>query len=203
MNQMKYVEGDLFESLIDDTELGTIIIPHVCNNQGKMGAGFVIPLAQAYPDAKTAYTEWHRTNKVPHLTPHRPITHSSKDGHFGLGQVQFVSVVHAVPDTPRVVIANMIAQTLDGKRPLSYKYLTRCMDRVRQQAERYAESEGTTRIVFPLFGGKLAGGNWNFIEHLVQDYWHQFDLRCHYLARFLDDSWTPPENGIVEFETRP
>jgi len=206
--QIKYVEGDLFESLTTDSDPGVILIPHVCNDKGAWGAGFVVPLAQAFPDVRTAYLEWHRTNKQPDLGCHIDSTSEN----FGIGQVQFVEAmpkreVHGKP-YPQIVVANMIAQTLGGKRPLSYKYLMKCMVAVSQKAFINAcleaegvhpDDAGTVRIVCPMFGAGLAGGDWNFVERLIEDCWHKVPVRVHYLQRFLPDNWSPPENGIHEF----
>jgi len=107
---IKYVEADLFEHI--KTVDSDIVIPHVCNNLGKMGAGFVIPLEQNFPEAKECYLGWFE-GKLAESSD----SHHQTDA-FGLGETQFVRVV----DNPKViVVANMVAQTLGGKRPLYYR----------------------------------------------------------------------------------
>ena len=39
----------------DNIPNGEVIIPHICNNVGGWGAGFVVPLGRHYPDAKKSY----------------------------------------------------------------------------------------------------------------------------------------------------
>lgn len=157
---MKYVEGDLFEGVNDETP--NTIIAHVCNDKKRWGSGFVIPLAQAYPNSREAYMAL--SSGV-------------------LGHTQFVSVAE------NVKVANMIAQTLGGSRPLFYNHLARCMDRVAD------ECEGGWRIACPLFGSKLAGGDWNFVEKLIEDCWTRqgIDVTVHYLKQFMPDNWSPPD----------
>ena len=118
-----------------------IIIAHVCNNKGAWGSGFVIPLGKKYPLAKSEYLENFEW--------------------FDLGETQIVEV-----DYPTVFVANMFAQTLGGKRPLFYNALAKCIDEVREEAE-----IRNATIIAPMFGAGLAGGNWSFIEELIEDCW--------------------------------
>ena len=190
----------------NDTTDGMIVVPHVCNDQGRMGAGFVVPLAKAFPDAKTAYIAWHRTKQpVEHPSPslNCEIFHFPQ-GNFGLGQVQFVEVMpqRKVHDKwyPSVVIANMVAQNLGGKRPLHYNHLVACMESVRRfmgrvgHAKMGESSDAEVRILCPMFGGALAGGDWGFVEQLVVDCWMRpgYDVTVSYLKQFLPEGYEPP-----------
>ena len=104
---IKIVRGDLFENVakiiaLDDSV--KIIIPHVTNNRGVAGAGFVIPLTKYYPAWLSDY----------------------KKGNLELGEVVFTTVNN-------VTIASMCAQTLLPKeRNLNYGYLVECMQEVKQ-----------------------------------------------------------------------
>ncbi len=174
---IKYVEADLFEHI--KTIDGDIVIPHVCNNQGAWGKGFVIPLAQNYPQAREAYLKWHKNELI-----------ESSDGHhqtddFDLGETQFVRV----GDESRVVIvANMVAQVLGGERPLRYNHLATCMNYVAVANQGY-------HIVAPMFGAGLAGGDWNFIEDLIEDCWGGHDVTICYLKQFLPKNWELPKEN--------
>jgi hypothetical protein len=55
-NLIHYVEGDLFKSL-DEVRNSTtlVVIAHVVNDQKVWGVGFVLPLAQRFPEARDAY----------------------------------------------------------------------------------------------------------------------------------------------------
>lgn len=93
---MQYVKGNLFDHLEPN-----IIIPHVCNNKGGWGSGFVVPLGQKFPEAKTYYRQF--------------------IAEYDLGTNQYIQCGN-------VTVCNMIAQTLGGKRPLYYNKLAECMD---------------------------------------------------------------------------
>jgi O-acetyl-ADP-ribose deacetylase (regulator of RNase III) len=158
MNTIKYEEGDLFAAIAKLKKI--IAIPHVCNNQGAWGAGFVVPLAKTFPLAKQRYY------------------HMLKQHGLELGDVHYSHI----PDT-RIVVANMIAQTLGGERPLYYNMLAKCMDDI----SRMLESEGTRKnnieIHAPAFGSGLAGGRWDIIAELIEDCWlrRNLSVTIHYL----------------------
>ena len=121
MPKINYIEGDLFAAVNDHQN--SIVIPHVCNSKGAWGAGFVIPLAKAYPSTRECYLNWFESRNSDD-DPNEGKTDVLHTGTFSLGHVQTVLV------ESDVAVANMVAQTLGGKRPLSYKHLGRCMERV-------------------------------------------------------------------------
>jgi len=98
---IKYIEGDLFAE-IKEVKDKLVVIPHVCNNQKKFGAGFVVPLAKHFPMAKQSYMS---------------------KSQLELGEVIYVK-------TGNVLICNMIAQELGGIRPLFYNHLAACLTSV-------------------------------------------------------------------------
>jgi len=131
------------------------IIPHVCNSLGKWGAGFVLAVSKAYPDAEKAY---------------RDATS------YDLGTVQFVEC------GGDIVVANMIAQwgirpvkdgSKEGCPPLRYSALFETMEKV----AKWAESSGKKcEIHAPKFGAGLAGGNWRAIEAFIKQLWSGFEV---------------------------
>lgn len=142
---INYVEGDLFAG-INDTK-NPIILPHIVNSKGAWGAGFVIPLAKHFPAAREQYLSWFQDR---YNSPTIP---------FELGNVQFVK-------RDNIYIANMLAQTLGGSRPLYYNHLINCMEEVGEAA-----LNANAEIIAPLFGSSLAGGNFDFIKELIYDCW--------------------------------
>jgi hypothetical protein len=174
---INYVEGDLFDAVINDNGSKGIFIPHVVNCKGGFGSGFVVPLGRTFPEVKRRYLEWANDGK------------GGPD--FGLGEVQFVSVTPN--DGKEIIVANMCAQTLGGKRPLFYNKLAICMDTVAAQIP-----ENEYRIVAPMFGSALAGGNWDFIEELINDCWLKrgIDVTIHYLPGQTPMGWTPPNKRV-------
>lgn len=190
MPVIKYIEGDLFDAVKNHDGPETIIIPHVCNSKSAWGAGFVLPLANAFPETRGNFLAWSRTHENTDS-----VTHT---GPYQLGHVQFVRV------KPKIVVANMVAQTLGGNRPLSYKYLGRCMERVSSFCDSITKHDDVPRIVAPMFGSGLAGGNWNFIEQMIEDHWgNKMEIYIHYLPQFLPKDWILPELGVHAFKERP
>lgn len=155
---IKYVEGDMFGPIKADSSPGPIIIPHVCNNRGAWGAGFVVPLGRNFPKSRHSYLAWEDNRNKIHGEDNNPP--------FALGETQFVNI------DDRVFVANMIAQIMGGARPLFYNHLARCMDSVAKFVkERNDAREHPAQIICPAFGSGLAGGNWAFIEQLIHDCW--------------------------------
>ena len=172
VKRIKYISGDLFDNIPD----GNVILPHVCNSIGAFGSGFVLPLASHFPVVKKEYLEWSR---------------SGND--FKLGETQFVQVKE------NLVVANMIAQTLGGTRPLFYNHLVNCMETVYNYCD---HQDLKPQIIAPLFGSKLAGGDFNFIEKLIEDCWlrRDIDVTICYLPQFLPDNWKPPVDTLHRSE---
>jgi hypothetical protein len=158
---IKYVKGDLFK-LIPDCP---VVIPHVCNNQNKWGRGFVVPLIAHYQKARIDFDEWSRKKCWFDASQHQLIP-------YGLGYTQIVNV------DKHVYVANMIAQVFyvkDGgirqTRPLYYNKLCDCMEQVAKFCQ-----DNQIAILAPKFGSELAGGNWEFVEKLIEDIWSGIDV---------------------------
>lgn len=166
---IKYIEGDLFGP-VKATKDKFIILPHVCNDQNAWGAGFVVPLRKHFPEAEVRYRQMSLI----------------------LGTV---GTVLAGDLSGNVMICNMIAQTLGGKRPLFYNHLARCMDQVAEvvkHAQTYQRLP--VEIHAPAFGSALAGGDWYVISQLIEDCW----LRVNPVPvniYYLPGTFLPPEQA--------
>jgi O-acetyl-ADP-ribose deacetylase (regulator of RNase III) len=132
---IRYVEGDATKPIER-----SCVLAHICNDAGRWGRGFVVPLGRAYPEAREAYLG------LPVRT---------------LGTVQFV------PSSSGVVVANMIAQhgvgTRRGAPPIRYEPLADCLE----QVGAYARAHGLS-VHMPRIGTGLAGGDWSLIEPLLR-----------------------------------
>lgn len=168
---IKYVEGDLFQNVQDN---GVVtVIPHICNNIGAWGAGFVVPLGKYYPEAQTQYLSLFRDRTV------------------DLGYTQFVVCNFGV------MVVNMIAQKgigkswEDGKEvPLiRYNALRNCMFDVRQKLK--GIDPASVQIKCPMFGSGLAGGDWIKIEEMIYEIWNEFDVTIYYFPQFLPAGFNP------------
>ena len=166
---LTFKKGDLF-SEIREPHTQTII-PHIVNDIGAWGSGFVVPLGKYYPRAKKRYLEVHKL------------------GWSRLGWTDFI----CFPDS-HITVANMYAQTgimnhSTGHRsqvndkPIRYEALVTCMravvDHIKLQ-DRLSEYERCptwpTKIIAPKFGSDRAGGNWDFIEELIEEIWADLDV---------------------------
>lgn len=136
-HKINYIEGDLFEAIKDKT--CRVVLPHICNVEGAFGAGFVVPLSKHFPEARASYFQ---------CNPKQ------------LGDVDFVWIKEK-----NILICNMIAQTLGGKRPIYYNHLAVCLNKVVDNLTADCE------IHAPAFGSGLAGGSYDIIEPLIYDAW--------------------------------
>jgi len=154
---IKYVTGNLFELIKPET---SIVIPHICNDSGGWGAGFVMALSKQWPPTmlkdspEWKYRQWF-DSRDSHFTKY--------DNPFSLDSVQDVT------PTDYIVVANMIAQhgtrSAENPKPIKYAALVQCMIKVADMCRDYRE------IHAPKFGSGLAGGNWAFIEELIEELW--------------------------------
>ena len=143
MTEIKYIKGDATNPIGD----GRKILIHCCNNEGKWGAGFVLALSKKWKEPEVRYRKWAKGY--------------IGNPKFELGNVQFVKV------KDDIVVGNMIGQDgigfKNGKPPIRYNAIERCLNEVAEVAKKYNAS-----IHAPKFGSALAGGDWNKIEELIK-----------------------------------
>lgn len=155
-------EGDLFTA-IRKSARKTIVVPHVVNDKGAWGAGFVVPLGTKFPYVKESYLKW---------------ANSETCDSFALGNIQ---EVHQLSGASDVIFVNMLAQSgLIGssrQRPLFYNHLVSCMEKVGELA-----LDHDAAIYCPKFGSGLAGGRWDFIEELIKDCWCETGIDTTYFV---------------------
>jgi O-acetyl-ADP-ribose deacetylase (regulator of RNase III) len=128
---------------------GAIVLAHVCNDVGKFGKGFVVPLGRRWPQVREAFFAWHR-GEAPGAPP------------YELGQVQFVEAA------PGLGVANMIGQHDDvlgpgDVPPVRYAAMRQALRRVATFAREYAAS-----VHMPRIGCGLAGGSWDVVGPMVE-----------------------------------
>lgn len=136
----------------------TVIVPHVCNNLNAFGAGFAKAVASEFPIVKENY----------HLL-------GPKFLKTNLGYTQYVETLSDKTYGHKLIFANMISQNgfLSEKniRPLNYLALCRSMLSVNKYILSNHHQDNPIEIHCPKFGSGLAGGNWRFIEDLINDIW--------------------------------
>lgn len=149
-----------------------IIIPHVVNDIGKWGKGFVNAITKRWSEGpRQAYLLW--ANKI------QGSPNEIEDGFnivicnpnsFALGETQFVFVPN------KVCIANMVGQHqirgMDAERPpIRYGATAQAMFKVAELANAHK-----AEIHCPKFGSDLAGGDWSVIKSLIQEIWVDNDI---------------------------
>ena len=138
---MQYKKGDLFNHL---EEHKNPVIIHVCNDIGRWGKGFVVPLGNYFPGAKKLFSNNYRNGVDSEL-----------------GNIQ-------IYENDMGTVINMIAQTgiypVDGVPPIRYKHLKRTLEGVAAYCK-----EKDVEIVMPKIGAGLAGGNWLVIEEYIKE----------------------------------
>jgi len=166
---IKYVVGDATRPPSNGG--GIRILPHICNNLGGWGAGYVLALSRRWPEPERRYREWaaicaEENEKIP----------------LGLCQVARVADEHG-----ELFVVNMVAQ--DGYRTsqrrvaVDYEALSECLGwlgrwAVDLEQVRTGFDMGRHRwkrasappVVFhmPRIGCGLAGGEWSKIEPLIE-----------------------------------
>lgn len=149
---LKIVEGDATDPQTTH-EKEVVVIPHVCNNLGAWGAGFVLALSKKYKKPEEVYKAYCHNNKA------FPI----------LGAVCYAKMDNFL------VVANMIAQdglvSKDNPIPIKYKALATAMASVADFIDHIGSPDNPIVIHCPKFGSDLAGGDWNFILELIRELW--------------------------------
>lgn len=152
---IKYKQGDLFDHVEEFS--GYTIIPHIVNNLGIWGSGFVIPLGKKFPSSKKMYLKHWES--------------------FKLGQTLLVKCGD-------VYVAHMFAQegisslstgpqSSVNSKPIRYVALVNCLQEIRNVVD---SSKVPCRIVAPKFGSLRSGGDWTVIEALIEEIWTDLDV---------------------------
>lgn len=144
--EINYIIGDATSPIGD----GKKILPHVCNDLGGWGSGYVLALSAKWKQPEEAY----RSEKS-----------------YVLGSTTIVEV------EPNISVANMIAQrgigakklrNAEGKivivQPIRYNALRECLTAVN-----YVAVQTGATLHCPRFGAGLSGGDWNIIEQIIKD----------------------------------
>lgn len=145
MSRIEYRIGDMFNQLPKDR---LVVIPHIVNNLGAFGAGFVVHLAKNYPKSKESYLNWASgKQEIPK---------------FDLGNTQPVKV------DDRIIVCNMLAQkgviSPTNPKPIRYFALAKCLEKVNNIC-----GVAGTEIHGPAFGSDLSGGDWRVISALIDE----------------------------------
>jgi len=162
----KIITGNVFQP---DCEGSLAVIPHIVNDIGAWGSGFVIGVTKnTGPKAEKVYKNWFESE------PNKE-EGCYETGKFFLGEVQFVNI------KPLLTIANMVGQsgTINkpsdiARPPIRYIALARAMCHVKDYMDTVNKLEFTDKtpeIHCPKFGSERAGGDWKIIEQMIFEIW--------------------------------
>lgn len=140
----KYIKGD-----ICDTELK--YIAHGVNTQNKMGSGVAKALYTRFPEVKTSYHDYINSG----------YKEFQRDPEDFLGDI-----CGTYSENGNKYIFNFFTQVnygYDGKKYVNYAAVSKCFRTV-------IKGIGTGKtIAIPKIGCGLGGGDWTFIEQLIND----------------------------------
>ena len=140
-----------------------VIIPHVCNNANVFEIGFSEQINKKYPSVKINYELLGKSFLLKNP-----------------GYVQFNDVDRNVSSNKRLIVSSMIAQNglknKNNKRPLNYAYLVKSMVLVKKFIVQNFNSENKVMVLTNKFGIGQTGGNWKFIECLIEDIWKDLEV---------------------------
>ena len=166
------------------------LCPHVCNNIGAFGAGFVAALNKVSDSPRKQYMKWHRDGVTKRA--------SGLEVPFRLGEVQYVSLFDGQIEK---IICNMIGQDgigpgstgnyqIKDRPPVRYWAIRKALLKVREQYDvgRSSKLLDQHDIVSPLFGAGLAGGYTDEIYAIIHDLFSN-PMYPYYLYAFSDQDY--------------
>ena len=147
--------GDMLVNVVPKDDGVTRILVHGCNCQGAMNSGIAKAIRKKYPEVFDVY---HRT---------------SLTGGLKLGSCTRVFI-----GSEKFQIWNACTQLFyanfehaDGsvepkeRRHVSYDAITACFENINYAVAQYQQVE----VHFPLIGCGLANGNWNIVQHIIDN----------------------------------
>ena len=129
MKNITYINGDATSPIGS----GMKIIPHIANNAGAWGSGFVLALSKKWVQPERSYRNLYAKNNKK----------------LDLGSVEFIPVENYI------IVANMIGQNgiwyTNGLPPIRYDAVRSCLSIVKEYAIKNLAS-----IHAPKFGGRIS-----------------------------------------------
>ena len=170
MTRTKLQKKSIFDIATENIHLKensyNVIIPHICNNSNVFEIGFSDQINRKYPSVKTNYELLGKNFLLKNP-----------------GYVQFNDVDRNLSNNKRLIIASMIAQnglkSKTNKRPLNYAYLVKSMVLIKKFILQNFNSENKVIIMINKFELGSTGGNWKFIECLIEDIWKDMTVVIH------------------------
>lgn len=150
----KYVQGSILTC-------NEGIVAHGCNAKGEMNSGVASAIRSHWPDAFEAYKNIY--------------------DNFGL---KLGSIV-PVEVQPNVWVINMITQENFSEGPNRYGTKFISYDAIQESAvalRKFAIENGIKKVSIPKIGSDLGGGNWNIIQFMLREIWHDLEVTLYELG---------------------
>tara|TARA_Y100000034_G_scaffold80510_1_gene96610 strand:- start:5449 stop:6186 length:738 start_codon:yes stop_codon:yes gene_type:complete len=195
MDKIHYIAGDATNPYQKQEGNAYNYLLHVCNNVNAWGSGFVIPLAQKWPQTEQTYRE---TVDSMQLGENQIIAVEEN-----LAVVNMIAQLDVLPVIHRYQKRKVVEPTSHVLPNIQYDALFKCLETIGQQAH------PNSRFHFPMFGAGLGGGNWYVIAALINStltYRHEtwcyvFDEKWMNLCR--RDPLTNPQPGdVISFASK-
>jgi len=135
-------------------------IIHCCNDAGKWGKGFVLPLASKWPRTKAAFKSLYTAKRL-----------------SSLGDNQYIVV------EKNITVVNMIGQrgtyVKGSPPPIRYPAIQECLIKLSMQMRRKSPFHKNPAIHCPRFGTNLAGGSWEDIVKILKNVFNEVDINIY------------------------
>lgn len=163
---IKYLVGDATDPCVGG---GLRVIPHIVNNKGGFGSGFVLSLNKRWKEPKEVYKKWYSKFKENDIEDEKI-----------LGLITIVPVASS-EENPLYVV-NMCSQngykSAENPRPVSYSALIKCLHTLSIWLYERSLDGYTTKISIhmPKIGSGLGGGDFNIIEEIILGTIGEYDI---------------------------
>lgn len=145
----------------------TVIVPNLCDNKNLFRSRFSQEISDRFPIVKENF----------HM-----LGNSAK-----LGTNQYVSVFKNAKFKYEIIFCNMIAENLNPghQRPLNYAALVYSMVDMKHFIHKYKQINDNIKVEIhcPKLGSGSSGGNWHFVETLIEDVWGDTDVFAYFPNR--------------------
>lgn len=157
---IKLIKGDLLNSCS--------VIAHGVNCRGGFGSGIAGQIAALYPNVKEEYLAYH------------------KNVGWQLGDIQIVGCYKtsggsstSPPSTSCIIIVNCATQ--DAYLPRGVLHANyHAIERVCKKLRHFCKQDHH-RLALPKIGCGLAGGDWNVVEEIYDNVFHDMEVKVYHL----------------------
>lgn len=159
---IELIQGDIFDT-------HNVVIAHGVNCRGGFGSGIAGQIAKKYPKVREEYLKYH--NEVG----------------WQLADIQIIGCGELMGPTstnpnsyykPRIIVN---CATQDAYLPRGVLHANyHAIERVCKKLRHFCKEENHT-LALPKIGCGLAGGDWNAVEEIYQNVFHDMDVKVYYL----------------------